>query len=227
MKPGLNRINKRSRDFSILVICLSFWANGLFAQAKEQSLKNLFNEFHVSANHGIVSPRTFFGAGFGAGHIFKADRVIGARIGLEVDLFHFWNGGISTPEYKYESRSNQHFYATTITVPVELQLNFGKRVRYLFEMGFHLGVNPYTQYIADIKHYGSYPYTTEHVNSKMSFGLLGGLNMGTGVRIPLNDRLSFLIKPGIGMNIYFSETPMYVGFPGNAYAKLSLGIHLK
>ncbi|TSJ45532.1 hypothetical protein [Fluviicola chungangensis] len=129
-----------------------------FSQLDEQSLRNLFNEFHVSVNHGIGSERNFFGAGLGVNHVFRADQALGARVGLQADFYHFWNGGVSGPEFnKYESRYNQHFNALNISVPIAMQVNFGYSVRYLFEMGAELGVNAATAYSADIIHSGSAP----------------------------------------------------------------------
>lgn len=191
-------------------------------------MKDLFNEYALSVNHGLGAPKTFFGTGLGANHVFRPDRVIGSRIGLEVDFYHFLNAGVSGPDFnKYESRSNQHFHALNLSVPVALQFNFGHSVRYFFEMGAHLGINVYTRYSADVTHsnYNS-PTIKEHVNSKLILGPLFGLNAGIGVRIPFNERLSFLIKPGIGAQVYFESLSSSGVSSGNAYAKLTLGILL-
>src|SRR6185436_1499537 len=80
-----------------------------------QDVSKLINEFHLSGNHGLSAPKTFFGGGLGASHVFRADQPLGARIGLEADFYHFWNAGVSGPEFnKYESRSNQHFNAVNL-----------------------------------------------------------------------------------------------------------------
>ena len=92
----------------LLLIACGFLNWGFGQTEKKQSFKNLFNEFQVSVNHGAANPKTFFGAGIGASHVFKPDRVVGSRVGLEVDFFHFWGGDI-TPPYSTETRRNQHF----------------------------------------------------------------------------------------------------------------------
>ena len=66
--------------------------------------------------------------------------------------------------------------------------------------------------------------TKEHINSKLSLGPLFGLNIGMGVRMPFNERLSFLIKPGVGAQIYLESMGGAGISSGNAYAKLTLGI---
>lgn len=210
------------------VFILFFLLSGSgFAQVDEQSLRNLFNEFHVSVNHGIGSERNFFGAGFGVNHVFKADQVLGTRIGLQMDFYHFWNKGVSGPEFnKYESRYNQHFKALNISVPVGLQVNFGYSVRYLFDLGAELGANAYTMYSADIHNSFNAPGVNEHINSKINLGAFLGFNLGAGVRIPFNDALSFLIKPGIGVQAYLSGFKSGSLTIGNGYAKLTLGILL-
>jgi|GEM_PF-4218815 len=199
-----------------------------FSQMCGQPLKDLFNEFHVSINHGVGSERTFFGAGLGANHLFHPDRALGARIGLEADFYHFAYDGGSSPEHKYETRFNQHFNAVNVSVPVDLQVNFGYSVRYLFEMGFQLGMNIQTAYKADIYHHPmEAPATMEHIHSSISLGLLGGFNLGIGVRIPFNDAVSFLIKPSVGANAYFAKVQANDGLASHAYAKLTLGILLQ
>lgn len=208
----------------ILFFLLSEFA---FSQMEAQSLRNLFNEFHVSVNRGIGSERNFFGAGLGANHIFRADQVLGARIGIQADFFHFWNEGVSGPEFnKYESRFNQHFNALNISVPVDLQVNFGYSVRYLFEMGAELGVNAATGYSADIHSSFGSAGVNEHINSTINLGPFLGFNMGAGVRIPFNDGVSFLIKPGIGVQTYISGFGGKGLTSGNAYAKLTFGVLL-
>lgn len=199
-----------------------------YSQTNGQSLKNLFNEFHASVNHTLVTTKTFFGVGLGANHIFHSDRALGARIGLEADFYHFGYDGGSSPEHKYESRTNQHFNAVNISVPVDLQVNFGSSVRYLFEMGAQLGMNVYTGYKADASYYqyGAQP-TTKYINSAISLGLLGGVNLGIGVRIPFNEAVSLLIKPSVGANVYFAKPDANDGLASHAYAKLTLGILLQ
>lgn len=210
-----------------LIICFLSLTGSVVAQIDEQSLKNLFNEFHVSVNHGIGSEKNFFGAGFGANHVFKADQALGTRIGLQVDFYHFWNEGVSGPEFnKYESRYNQHFNALNISVPLGLQVNFGYSLRYLFELGAEVGANAYTRYSADIHNSFNAPGVNEHVNSKINLGAFLGFNMGVGVRVPFNDALSLLIKPGIGVQAYISGFKSDGLTVGNGYAKLTLGILL-
>ncbi len=214
--------------FLIFIISILLFFSSFGQEVKSQPLKNLFNEYQVSINHGVANPRTFFGAGLGASHIFRPDKVIGSRVGLEADFFHFWNGEIAPP-YSNEPRRNQHYYSTNISVPFTLQLNFGNRTRFLFELGGRLGVNVHTQYSADVyqtaigsESYGKFAYE----KTILSLGAFLGLNAGIGVIIPLNEKCSLSFKPDVGLNMY-SEKPNFAldaGPPANMYLRMNLGL---
>ncbi|WP_300661415.1 hypothetical protein [Fluviicola sp.] len=212
-----------------LTLFLLFFSLLLWAQddlEKEPSLKNVFNEFHISVNHGIpFSPgiRTFFGAGMGANHVFREEKIVGARTGLELDFLHFWEKDAGPPESD-QVKNNQHFYFTTISIPANLQLNFGRNVRFSFELGARLGIVAYMIYTADVLHTGpSYdPYGTfeyERTSNVLSSGFVG-LNSGIGARIPLNKKMDLLIRPTIQINGYSVDMV-------KLYGQLQVGIHLK
>ncbi|MGV3613488.1 MAG: hypothetical protein ACO1N0_21190 [Fluviicola sp.] len=198
--------------------------NGAFAQEKEQPLKNLFNEFHASVNHGFLNNRTFFGGGLGASHVFRADRVLGARVGLEFELFHIHTGNTSPP-YSDETRRNQHFYLTSLTFPINLRLSFGKKIRFLFELGGRGGFVVSRYSTADVLRTGpNYETYFEHVKTnKVAVGLATvGVNSGIGTLIPLNEKFDLLVRPDVDANLFFFDDARI-----HLYARLCVGIHLK
>lgn len=215
--------NKFNLPISFLILMIS--VNG-FSQEKEQKLKNLFNEFHVSVNHGLPfssEERTFFGGGLGANHVFRADKIVGARTGLELDFFHFWERDAGPPE-SGQVKKNQHFYFTTISIPANLQLNFGRNIRFSFEVGARLGIVAYMIYTADVLRTGSSygPYGTfeyERTSKVFRSGFVG-LNSGIGAKIPLNERMDLLIRPTIQINGYSIDMM-------KLYGQLQVGLHLK
>lgn len=69
---------------SLLLVILAFCSFS-FAQEKEQPLKNLFNEYHISVNHGIGDGS--FGGGVGVNHVFHPDKVVSFRTGLDFQFF--------------------------------------------------------------------------------------------------------------------------------------------
>lgn len=198
-----------------------------FGQEKKLNFKDYFNEFYVSVNHGIPflydNEKAFFGGGLGMSHVFRADRVVGARAGLELDFFHFWNDQLAKEPIS-QSKYNQRFNLTNLSIPVNLQLNFGKKTRFLFEFGGRLGVLAHMNYSANVYTPGSKmsPYGTfEDVHIKrFAAGVFFGLNTGIGARIFLNEKLDLLIRPDLQANSYSLEL-IYL------HARLCIGIHLK
>ncbi len=189
----------------------------------------LINEFTLSVNHGIKDHgKNFFGGGVEVNHVFKADQPLGARVGLAIDFFHFWYDNDPGPESKYVNRYNQHFYAMNVSIPFAGQINVGYNTKVLLEMGGQVGVNSYTRYTADIEDVSnSGPDNVHHEKSGIHLGPLFGINFGVGVRIPVSDQLSFLLKPSVGYNFYLTKVPASESFVNNGYAKLTLGILLQ
>ncbi|MNE18885.1 hypothetical protein D3C87_03950 [compost metagenome] len=116
------------------------------------------------------------------------------------------------------------FYFTTISIPANLQLNFGRNIRFSFEAGARFGIVAYMVYKADVLRTGpSYgPYGTfeyERRSKVFSSGFVG-LNSGIGAKIPLNERMDLLIRPTIQINGYFIDMM-------KLYGQLQVGIHLK
>lgn len=211
-----------------LVTLVSVVLISLTALGQENNERNIFlNEFHLSLNHGIPAysgKRTFFGGGLGASHVFRANRIVGARIGLEADFFHVWGGDTQVPESD-KTRRNQHFYLTKVSLPVNLRITLGKKTRFLFEAGGRFGLIVSAYYTADVLQTGP-NYETFFEHQKTAHGPVGlgfvGLNSGIGTLIPMNEKLDLLIRPDMGANLYFRETgEVYL------YTRLCVGIHLK
>lgn len=210
--------------FTFLSPVLSLWS-----QDSGGISTTLVNEFTLSVNHGIKDQgKSFFGGGIEANHVFKADEPIGARVGLAIDFFHFWYDNDPGPYSKYENRYNQHFYAMNVSIPFAGQINMGYNTKVLLEMGGQVGVNSYTRYTADIENvpYGG-PDNVHQEKSGMHLGAFFGGNFGLGVRIPVYDQLSILLKPSVGFNIYLTRVPTSESLINNGYARLTLGILLQ
>lgn len=206
--------------FFLLTSCL----NLCFAQEKK-TFKDYFNEFHISVNHGVplnANDRPFFGGGLGMSHVFRADRTVGARAGLELDFFHFWDKG-GFDHFLEQTIVNKHLYLTSLSVPINLRINLGEKKNFHIELGGRLGFNLYSWYEADILHSdsGNQPYFVHerHPGGPVGFAF-AGVNSGIGVRIPFNEKLDFLIRPTFQMNIYNLDRLHF-------YTQLNLGVHLK
>ncbi|MDR0803202.1 hypothetical protein [Fluviicola sp.] len=211
-------------------VCLPFFS--VFGQ--EKKFKDYFNEFHVSLNHGVPfyllysglvpEERTFFGGGLGISHVFRADRVVGARAGLELECFHIWDRGGFPPEFDYAVK-NRHFYLTNLTIPINLRLSFGRKTRFIFELGGRFGLILFPVVVADVGHYSSDWEGEVFVREKRAgnVGLgIAGLNTGIGMNVPLNEKLDLLIRPDAGANLFSLEDTRI-----NLYGRLCVGIHLK
>lgn len=204
------------RLWTIIGAILMFLSN-VFAQEKEQKLKNLFNEFHVSANHGIGSSKGFFGAGLGINKVFRPEKVIAFRTGLDFQFFHTW-GNSGDPAH-YSSISNVHYSFLDLTIPVVLRINIGMT---FIELGGNLGLGilgqkRYNQHASFDNQASTEIIKKESLNQGFSVGPV----LGVGVLIPMNEKLDLLIRPDVGANVYFKEAFT------NVYARLCIGIHLK
>ncbi|WP_343634572.1 hypothetical protein [Fluviicola sp.] len=196
-----------------------------FAQKEKRSFKDYFNEFHISVNHGIpfgAYNRTFFGGGLGMSHVFRADRTVGARAGLDLDFFHFWNNG-GFDHFLEQTIINQHLYLTSLSIPINLRINLGEKKNLHLELGGRLGFNLYSFYEADILHSDStnQPYFVHerHPGGPVGFAF-AGVNSGLGYLIQWNEKMDFLIRPTFQLNIYDLDRL-------HIYTQLNLGIHLK
>lgn len=211
--------------FSVILLVVSFCG---FTQENKKKFKDYFNEFHASVNHGVSgywNKGAFWGGGLGMSHVFRPDRTVGARAGLELDLFHIRGYNTSPPESD-KVRMNQHFYLTALTIPLNLRLSFGKETRFFFELGGRAGFVISGYYTADV-------FQTvgpagepifEHVKTVKAPVGLGtvGLNSGIGTSVPLNEKLDLVIHPDFGANLFFLDNESI-----NLYGRLCVGIHLK
>lgn len=198
-----------------------------FAQEKK-TFKDYFNEFHVSINHGVplsANDRAFLGGGLGMSHVFRADRTVGARAGLELELFHVTDYNVGPPESD-KARSNQHFYLTSLTIPLNLRINFGKKKNVFLELGGRAGFVVFGYYTADVIQTGANSESyVQHVNTVKAPVGLGtvGLNSGIGTTLSLNEKLDLVIHPDFGANLFFMDTHERI----YAYGRLCVGIRLK
>lgn len=213
---------------SFVFISVMLFRFSSFGQEKEKPLKNLFNEFHASVNHGVPLSeydRTFFGSGLGMSHVFRADRTVGARAGLELECFHVTNYNVGPPESD-KVRQNQHFYLTSLTLPLNLRISFGEKKRVFFELGGRLGFIVFGYYTADILQTGPNNESYfEHVKTSKTPAGLGtvGLNSGIGTSILLNEKLDLVIHPDFGANLFFLEPNERIYL----FGRVCVGIRLK
>jgi len=211
------------------VLLISFICSfqSVFAQERSLQFKDYFNEFHIAVNHGIpmsANKRSFFGGGLGISHVFRADKLVGARGGLELEFFHILGPDTYPPE-SADTRKNQHFYLTSLTIPLNIRFSFGKRTRFLFEFGGRGGFIVLGHYTADVlktnPNQESYFEHTKTNKAPLGLGTVG-LNSGFGVSVPLNEKLDLLVRPDVGANLYFMDQSKV-----QLYGRLCVGIHLK
>lgn len=196
------------------LIFMSF-LNWNFAQEKEQPLKNLFNEYHVSVNHGIGNG--FFGGGLGANHVFNPDKIVSFRTGIDFQFFHVW-GDAADPSH-YSSTKDIRYSYVDLNVPIIMRIN----IKWIFmELGGNLGVGITGQRRATVINYSDYgPSVETAIRESWNSGISIGPVLGIGSRIPLNEKLDLLIHPDIGASVYFQQEFV------NLYGRLCVGIHLK
>ena len=189
--------------------------NASVAQEKEQTLKKLFNEFHVSVNHSLGNG--FFGGGLGANHVFRPDKVFSFRTGLDLQFFHTW-GNSGDPSH-YSSTKDIRWAYADLTIPIVMRFN----IKYvLIELGGNLGVGIAGQQRATVTTYSDYQPSVE-IKTKdfWNSGFSVGPVFGIGTLIPLNEKLDLLIRPDIGASVHFQQEFL------NVYGRLCIGIHLK
>lgn len=198
---------------SIVIFAFSL---SCLAQEKEQPLKNLFNEFHVSVNHELGDG--FFGGGLGVNHVFRSDKVVAFRTGLDFQFFHAWSESENTHSY-YSSAKNVHYSYLDLTIPLVLRIN----IRWVFiELGANLGVGIAGQRRATVtSYYDQQPSIETTTKGSWNPGISAGPMLGIGARIPLNEKLDLLVRPDIGLSGSFREEF------SSLYGRLCIGIHLK
>lgn len=209
----------------VLFLVVSFSG---FTQEKKKRFKDYFNEFHVSINHGVslnANDQAFFGGGLGMSHVFREDRTVGARAGLELELFHVTDYNAGPPESD-EARSNQHFYLTSLTIPLNLRINFGEKKNIFLELGGRAGFVVFGYYTADVLQTGanseSYSKHVKTFKAPVGLGTVG-LNSGIGTTLSLNEKLDLVIRPDFGANLFFFDYHNRIYL----YGRLCVGIHLK
>ncbi|MNU98142.1 hypothetical protein D3C71_882460 [compost metagenome] len=209
---------KSCLTFLSLFSTLLLWSQDV--GEKVPSLKNAFNEFHASVNHGIPlssGMRTFFGAGLGANKVFRAEKTLAFRTGVEFQFFHML-GNSGDPAH-YSSVSNVHYSYSDLTIPIVLRINIGMT---FIELGGNLGLGVVGQkrYMQHTYSDNQTPVETEKKESSNQ-GFSAGPVFGIGMLIPMNEKLDLLIRPDVGASVYFRE-----GF-ANGYVRLCIGIRLK
>lgn len=196
----------------VFVGCLSC----AFGQDKEQPLKNLFNEYHASVNHGIGDG--FFGGGLGVNHVFRPDKIVSLRTGMDFQFFHAWSPNGEHPSH-YTSTKNVHYSYVDLTIPIVMRIN----IRWIFiELGANLAVGIAGQRRATVtNYYDQQPSVVTSTKGYWNPGISVGPVFGIGARIPLNEKLDLLVRPDIGASVSFREDFL------NLYGRLCIGIHLK
>ncbi len=194
------------------LIFMSF-LNWNFAQEKEQPLRNLFNEYHVSVNHGIGDGS--FGGGLGVNHVFHPDKVISFRTGLDFQFFS--DQTYSNPPSHFGSPYDYYCSYVDLTIPFIMRIN----IKWVFmELGGNLVAGIAGQKRGILKDY-SPPLKETTTKDSWNPGFSVGPVLGIGARIPLTEKLDLLVRPDVGASISLDREF------GNLYGRLCVGIHLK
>ncbi|WP_343634573.1 hypothetical protein [Fluviicola sp.] len=194
----------------LVVLVLSFFCS---AQEKEQPLKNLFNEYYISVNHGIGDGS--FGGGLGLNHVFHPDKIVSFRTGLDFQYF----SEMSYSEQPSHFGSPYDYYCSYVdlTVPIVMRIN----IKWVFiELGGNLAVGIAGQKRGVLSDY-SQPLLETTTKDSWNPGFSVGPVLGIGARIPMNEKLDLLIRPDVGASISLDREF------GNLYGRLCVGIHLK
>lgn len=192
-----------------------------------------FNEFSLSINQtNITKGRTVDRLGFGMGayHSFKTEKKINLSFGFEFNrtsqfIEKMYDGHVA-------NSTDITFYANSISIPLMVRLNLGKKTKLYFETGVFLDLN-YSARRKGIMHtynptqnnqwvYVEYNFNEKTGVSKLNFGP----SIGTGLKIPiLKHELIFKIDYKFGI------IPLVGSEPGgdpiiNSYLRLMLGFKI-
>lgn len=197
---------------NLLLVIFAFSVS-CFSQEKEQPLRNLFNEYHASVNHGIGDGS--FGGGVGVNHVFHPDKVISFRTGLD---FQFFSGQTySNPPSHFGSPYDYYCSYVDLSIPFIMRIN----IKWVFiELGGNLVAGIAGQKRGILTYY-SQPLPETTTKDSWNPGFSVGPLLGIGARIPINEKLDLLIRPDVGANISLDQEF------GNLYGRLCVGLHLK
>lgn len=195
---------------SFVILALSFFGYG---QEKEQPLKNLFNEFHASVNHGIGDGS--FGGGLAVNHVFHPEKTVSFRTGL--DFQYFSELSYSEPPSHIGTPYDYYCSYVDLTIPLIMRIN----IKWVFiELGGNLVAGIAGQKRGILTYY-SQPLMETTTKDSWNPGFSIGPLMGVGARIPFNEKVDLLIRPDVGASISLDREF------GNLYGRLCVGIHLK
>jgi hypothetical protein len=189
-------------------------------------------ELHFSANHPLSSnpeDRTFYGGGFGANLVFRDNKPLSFKTGLEANFFHTWNKSVYLGHTSGES--NVHYNLWNLSIPVLLRLNVGQKAKFFLEAGAYLGI-PLAGSTTSTYHLdATYPGGT-NVNELRKEKVGGYFSVSPAVSLggifPVSERVDLLLKPELLLQKNFG---VYDG-PGNdfnerfVYIRLCLGIRI-
>jgi hypothetical protein len=197
----------------LLSLILMSFLNWGFTQEKEQPLRNLFNEYHASVNHGIGDGS--FGGGVGVNHVFNPDKVISFRTGLDFQFFS--SQTYSNPPSHFGSPYDYYCSYVDLSIPFIMRIN----IKWVFiELGGNLVAGIAGQKRGILTYY-SQPLPETTTKDSWNPGFSVGPLLGIGARIPINEKLDLLIRPDVGANISLDQEF------GNLYGRLCVGLHLK
>lgn len=168
-------------------------------------------EFHGSVNYPIAD-QTFPGAGLGTNILFREEKLVNFKIGLEINYFHTW------AETNYGAKYGDHHYGV-LSVPAMVRFTTGEKHKGFFEMGTYVGIGfgqSETGYYSFNQQYETYfP------------GVVITPAVGFGGRFSLSERIDLLLKPEFALTLTEFDLDDRLFETNYFYARFCVGIHLK
>lgn len=169
-------------------------------------------EFHASINYPIAS-QTFPGAGLGANVLFREEKLVNFKIGLEINYFHTWD------KVYYGGLNGDHHYGV-LSVPAMVRFTTGEKHKGFFEMGTYVGIG-FGQ-----TETGYYSYNNPQYDTYFP-GVVITPAIGLGGRFSLSERIDLLLKPEFALTMTEFDLNDRLFETYYLYARFCVGIHLK
>ena len=211
---------KRVLSFTLIIL--------LFSKVYGQRDSTLiFNEFCLSINTTYLADgntENRYGFGIAAYHTFFAHEIMNVISGIEYNRTSLFKKNIR--EDHLSRSTNLTYYLNDISIPIELRVNFGKKIKIFIESGLFLDCNIGAKRKGTKHTY--YPYQGDNIENKtFNIGIRRfnyGPVYGIGVKIPVR-KFELVIKTDykIGWEVLYDyEADQII----NRYIRIMIGLKI-
>jgi hypothetical protein len=163
------------------------------------------------------------GFGLGIYHSFFQKKTFTIIFGLEYNLTSQLKKQMNISHFGYSS--NVTYTISTISIPVGLRLNIGKKIKYFAEIGGFLDINisSNSRGTTTLYSFSDSLYHTTSFNEYAKLKNCFGAYLGLGVRIPIS-KYELIIVPDykVGFNPLYSNQDIIT----NSYFRINVGLKI-